>query len=136
MNPREKGEFEFVSSLSVSQGRDGHVSKWPISEQTHTDTHVQLHVLVGGKRAAVANGVLVERSTAHLAETFKEGSGGGPACLLPSGHPSLSCLVSTLDFEMNNFDVCIKERPIMFDFHLCLIWRNKFSHLSECNCES
>ena len=56
----------------------------------------------------------------------------GTTCLLPSGHPSLSWLVSTLDFEMNDFDICIKERPIMFDFHLCLIWRN----ISECNCES
>ena len=35
MNPREKWEFEFVSSLSVSQGRDRDVSKWPIGEHTH-----------------------------------------------------------------------------------------------------
>ena len=131
MNPQQKGEsdsfpvYQFLRAAMAMSVKGRSVSR-------HT-THVQLHVHVGGKRAAVANGVLVERSTAHLAETFKEGSGGGqPAFLLPSGHPSLSCLVSTLDFEMNDFDICIKERPIMFDFHLCLIWRN----ISECNCES
>ena len=111
MNPQQKGEsdsfpvYQFLRA-AMAMSVNGRSLRW-------ADTHVQLHVLVGGKRAAVANGVLVERSTAHLAETFKEGSGGGPACLLPSGHPSLSCLVSTLDFEMNGFDICIKEGPIM-----------------------
>ena len=84
MNPQQKGEsdsfpvYQFLRAAMAMSVKGRSVSR-------HT-THVQLHVLVGGKRAAVANGVLVERSTAHLAETFKEGSRGG--------QPAFSLLVT------------------------------------------
>ena len=86
MNPQQKGEsdsfpvYQFLRA-AMAMSVNGRSLRW-------ADTHVQLHVLVGGKRAAVANGVLVERSTAHLAETFKEGSGGGPGFSLLITLPS------------------------------------------------
>ena len=102
MNPREKGEFEFVSSLSVSQGRDRDVSKWPISERTHVgNPHalVQSFPVERGEVYIVANGVLRGTVGWRFGGNIQRGAGrrpgqcqaGGPSAFWSPFLPSPNC---------------------------------------------
>ena len=97
MNPREKGEFEFVSSLSVSQGRDRDVSKWPISERTHVgNPHalVQSFPVERGEVYIVANGVLRGTVGCRFGGNIERGARREEARPVPSR--GTFCLLVTL----------------------------------------